>query len=165
MLKTLNSIFIILILMLANSSFAAKRTNKSLVDLVKQVSLQGELFLEQENGQKLDLGKYFQADEVSGAIIQKRLMKLGMSLSNRSIVKKSGAPNSKETVLAFVNQTTLGNPDKTQYLYFENLEGIEFGIFKIKGVSVNLISLESETAAGKKETLFLKKRTGSFLPF
>lgn len=141
----------------ARTSVKAKKKSASQIrkDL-SRASLEGELYLSDDG--ELDLGNFLVADEETTATKERQLNKLGFVLTNKRIVE------SGNSILAIVTEESSQTQNATQYLYFNNIAGVSFGVFKITNITVNAITIETEMADGTIGTAELRKRAGTFLP-
>lgn len=138
---------------------ASADESEQLIQKLTMANLEGQLYIQDSENNILDLGELRISEKLEKEIFVKKLMKMGFFLTNEGVVQ------SKDTFIAIVNTTTISNPDRTQYFYFTNVEGIEMGVFEIKNITTNEITLMAEYADGTKAEMFVRKKVGTFLPY
>lgn len=133
----------------------AKMTSSQLVKKLKMANLEGELYIQDKDNNLLDLGNLSLSASADKTNFSNHLKKMGLSLTNEGVVQDG------KTFLAIVNQAS----EQTQYLYFTNVQGIEMGMFEIKDITTNKITIVMENADGSKEDAVVSKKVGTFLPY
>lgn len=150
---------------MGSSNSGNSSESKKLIGQLKKADLSGNLYVKNmKTLEEEDLGKFVAMDLPAKNNFYSKIMRLGQSLtSNKPVHSIENGVSGFQ--LAIINYTTSQNPDQTQYLYLGESNQSIPGVFVIKGINAQAITIELESANGTKSEGQLRKRSGTFLPF